>query len=76
MKMPTENEVKDCVNVILSDRPKYTTSLNYAVNYCKAALNMTGSELKVQCLYILCNIPSWRHEQAKHVREVLKAFSK
>lgn len=68
--------VHEAIGVILSDKAKYTTSLNYAVNYCRAAMYMQGEELRVQCLYILNNITSWRHPQAKEVRAVLKKCGK
>lgn len=73
-----EREVKAAIRVILSDTDSYSKSLNYAVNYCKAVFSqeMSGYELKVQCLYILSNISHWRHPEAKRVREVLKKFSK
>ncbi len=64
--------VHEAIRVILSDKEHYSTSLNYAVNYCKAALCMSGEELRVQCLYILGNIGSWRHPEAKNVRITLK----
>jgi predicted component of type VI protein secretion system len=68
--------VKEAIQVILGDRKSYETSLNYAVNYCLAAVYMHDHELAVQCLYILSNITHWRHPQAKEVRAVLKKFSK
>jgi hypothetical protein len=72
--MKSELDVKDAIQTILSDKTKYPTSLNWAVNYCEAALDMVGGELRVQCLYILNNITSWRHPKAKEVRSVLKGF--
>lgn len=73
--MKAMNEVKDAINIILSDRKSYLTSLNYAVNYCRYALAIQNDEeLKVQCLYILNNIIHWRHPQAKAVRITLKKF--
>lgn len=72
--MTREEKVKTAIKTILSDKLHYTTSLNYAINYCHYALNMTGEELRVQCLYIIGNITHWRHPKAKEVREVLKAF--
>ncbi len=74
--MVTEANVQDAIEVILSDIKAYKTSLNYAVDYCKAALVMTGHELAIQCLYILNNIQHWRNPNAKDVRIVLKAFVK
>jgi hypothetical protein len=70
----TEQEVKDALRVILSDKKSYDKSLNYAVNYCRAAMQMTGYELEVQTLYILNNITHWRHPEAKSVRTILKNF--
>lgn len=76
MTKPTEVEVKNAILEILADRKSYPTSLNYAVNYCKVGLDMTGEALRVQCLYILNNISHWRHPKAKVCRDILKAFSK
>lgn len=70
----TEQEVKQAIEVILSDKKSYPTSLNYAISYCLIALSMSGHELYVQTLYILNNISHWRHPEAKAVREVLKNF--
>lgn len=70
----SETQVQDAIGVILSDKAKYATQLNWAVNYCRVALGMTGEDLRVQCLYILGNISSWRHPQAKEVRSTLKKF--
>ena len=76
MSRVTETEVKEAIQKILEDREAYKTSLNYAVNYCAAALSQSGHELAVQCLYILNNISHWRNPEAKKVRAILKAFSK
>ena len=76
MPKVTEVEVKEAIQEILKDKEAYKTSLNYAVNYCAAALSQSGHDLAVQCLYILGNISRWRNPEAKRVREVLKAFSK
>ena len=72
----TETEVKAAIQKILEDKKSYSTSLNYAINYCQAALGQSGHELAVQCLYILNNISRWKNPEARRVREVLKAFSK
>lgn len=74
--MVTTVKCYEAINVILSDHASYSKSLNYAINYCKAAMLMEGHELGVQCLYILNNITGWRHEQAKEVRATLKTFAK
>ncbi|MBU2685854.1 MAG: hypothetical protein KKF27_21645 [Gammaproteobacteria bacterium] len=64
---------QEAIDIILSDKEHYDTSLNYAVNYCKAALDMTGHKLDVQILYILNNIQKWRHPLAKEVRAALRS---
>jgi len=65
---------KEAINVILSDRAKYGTTLSYAVDYCLEAMLMDQDsyDFSVQCLYILNNITHWRHPKAKEVRVVLK----
>ena len=70
----TQEQVKDAIRTILSDRDSYSKSLNYAVNYCRAALGMSGEDLRVQCLYIVSNITRWRHPQAREVRLILKSY--
>lgn len=75
MSRPMEDQVKAAIRLILSDTKSYSTSLNYAVGYCRYALGMTGEDLRVQCLYILSNLARWRHPAAKEVRATLKAFS-
>lgn len=72
---PTEQDVKNAILEILADRKSYNTSLNYAVGYCEAGLDMTQEALKVQCLYILNNITGWSHPKAKIVRITLKAYA-
>ena len=72
----TDELVKGCIGVILSDEKAYNKSLNYAVNYCKAAMSMTGHDLAVQCLYILNNITHWRNPAAKSIKNVLRQFAK
>lgn len=76
MPKATQQDAYEAIKVIISDHKKYDTTLNYAINYCHAAMMMVGYELSVQCIYILNNITSWRHSQAKHVRQVLKSFIK
>lgn len=73
---PVEEQVKNAIRKILEDEKRYKTSLNWAVNYCRHALSLSGEELRVQCLYILNNIQHWRHPSAKDVRATLKAFTK
>jgi hypothetical protein len=65
---------KQAIMVILSDKAKYTTTLNYTVDYCRAALTMDedSEAFRVQVLYILANLSHWRHPDAKAVRETLR----
>jgi len=72
--MSTEVEVKEAIKIILMDKKSYPKSLNYAVEYCRAGLFLTGEALRIQVLYILNNISYWRGKGNKEVREVLKAF--
>jgi hypothetical protein len=74
--MTARNEVIAAIKIILSDETRYKTSLNYAVNYCKAALKQEGEDLRVQCVYILNNITHWRHPKASAIRSILKAYVK
>lgn len=73
--VPNTDQVHSAIRTILSDRESYSKSLNYAVEYCRAALYMGGADLRTQCLYILGNITRWRHPEAKNVRATLKAFA-
>lgn len=79
----TETAVHEAIRTVLSDKRSYDTSLNYAVNYARAALShpdtgkpMAGHELQVQVLYLLNNLSTWRHPDAAKVRETLRTFSK
>ena len=73
---PTEKEVINAIKVILSDKKSYAKSLNYAIDYCRAGLFLSGESLKIQTLYILNNIIHWRGKHNKEVRGLLKEFSK
>ena len=68
-------QVHDAIKIILSDREHYSSTLNWAVDYCRASLHMDEADLRVQCLYILNNIQRWRHPVAKAVRATLKQFA-
>jgi len=37
---------------------------------------MIGEELKVQLLYVLSNAGSWRGEEAREVKKILKGYTK
>ncbi len=76
MPTPSEQEVKESIKEILADYGAYSTTLNYAVNYCRAAMNLSGEALKVQCLYVLNNIPYWRGNGNRRIRQTLKDFIK
>lgn len=70
----TDNEVKEALTTIIVN--SHQKAVNWAVNYAKAGLSMTGDELRTQCLYVLNNITYWRGEEATAVRNTLKAFTK
>ena len=44
----------------------------YAKAYASAGLDLSGNAARVQALYILSNLSSWRSPMAKEVRAVLK----
>lgn len=69
-----EKEVKNSLRQIVAHSD--AKALNYAVNYAKAGLSMSGDELRVQCLYVLNNMSRWRGDVAKSVRKTLKDFTK
>ena len=62
-----------CANIIANRHEK---ALNYAVNYAREGMHMTGADARVQALYILNNMTRWRGPTAKLVRESLKAIAK
>lgn len=78
-KQKLEQFKADC-RTILQD-PKTD---GYAKSYAQAGLQLEGqfpeSELaeavRVQCLYILNNLPTWRGDVARGVRARLKELSK
>ena len=63
---------QEAIDVILSDKKSYPTSLNWAIGYCEIAKGLKGHDLYVQTLYILNNIQHWRHPLAKEVRQTLR----
>lgn len=48
----------------------------YAKAYAKAGLGMTGEEARVQALYVMSNLHSWRGDVARETKAFLKEFSK
>ncbi len=67
-----ENEVHKALQTIVDHRSE--KAVNWAVNYARAGLSMSGRELHTQVLYILGNIQHWRGLAAKEVRNTLKAY--
>ena len=71
---------KEAMQLIVENRRN--PALNYAVNYAIAAMAMEddSNEFKVQCLYVLNNISSWRFnkmysvtkEEIKECRDAIK----
>ena len=72
--MVTEKEVKEGLQRIIDNRE--AKALNYAVNYAREGLLLTGEALHVQVLYVLGNMKGWRGTTAKEVRTTLKEFTK
>lgn len=46
--------------------------IQYAASYAEAGRGMTGEAARVQSLYILNNLSSWRGPEAKAVRAALR----
>lgn len=70
----TEDKVREALALIVKHRKE--KALNWAVNYAREGLAMSGEALRVQCLYVLGNITHWRGDVAKDVRQTLKEFTK
>jgi hypothetical protein len=65
----------ECCDAIIAagEDPRQVNQINYAVGYAKAGALMSDAHaIKVQALYILSNISSWRGDVAKQVRSSLK----
>ena len=61
-----------CQNIVDNKSQK---AVNYAVNYARKGLEMSGIlSARVQALYILNNIIYWRGPIAKESRNILKNF--
>jgi len=73
-KTISDLQCKQAIQIILDDTAHYNSSLNYAVNYCRCAMHLSGENLRTQVLYILGNITHWRHPDAKNVRRALKSY--
>lgn len=69
---PTESDVHNALSVIIDNRDD--NALNYAIVYAEYGLDMTGYDLKIQCMYVLSNMAYWRREGNREVRDVLKRF--
>jgi len=82
----TVEEVHDAFRIIVKDGKHGSPALNYAVGYAQYGLVLSHEpDLKIQCLYVLNNITSWRYNKKfpltttstiKNVRDTLKRFVK
>ena len=71
--MTKESGVKNALRLILAHKDQ--KSLNYAVNYARMGLQLSGEGLRIQVLYILNNMQKWHGEVAKEVRKTLKEYA-
>lgn len=71
---PSDLQVHAAFDLIIEHQD--AKALNYAVNYAKAGMIMTGRELRTQCLYVLNNMTHWRGLASKNVRQCLKDYIK
>lgn len=71
---------KEAITLILeaARESKASSFMRYGAAYAKEGYYMEddSEEWRVQCLYILNNIQSWRGDKAKEVRAFLKEQSK
>lgn len=70
----SKQEIKTALSSIVNNAD--VKALNYAVNYAKEGMCMSGHELYIQCLYIVGNITHWRGELATQVRTTIKQYIK
>lgn len=82
----TKMTVKEALELIVENQN--CPALDHAINYAKYALGLEAAgqlaELRVQLLYVTCNLSKWRtskafqvtNEQIRECREVLKAACK
>lgn len=70
---PTELEIKEVLSSIcnIPSKPGYNA---YAKTYAEAGLYMTGTMLRAQIPYVLCNLQWWRGEAARAAKKTLNAF--
>lgn len=64
-----------CMEVLRASRenPK-NSGLQYAAAYASAGIGMTGEERRVQALYILNNLQTWRGNRAREIKAQFKLF--
>lgn len=60
----------DLFKTILRQEPKGL--MPYAQTYAKAGIGMKGRVLKVQIVYVLCNLGGWKGEEARETKKKLK----
>jgi len=70
----TDHDVYSAFRAIVNNRND--KALNYAVNYAKAGLDMSGRALYVQCQYVVGNITNWRGQIAERSRNAIKQYIK
>jgi len=76
MSTPSDHKLFRLACSIIMTEAKNTPALNYAYSYAQAGLHLhTDEGIKLQILYILDNIKSWRGTTAKQVRAELKSLS-
>ncbi|AXP07810.1 hypothetical protein SmphiM6_119 [Sinorhizobium phage phiM6] len=69
----------ECCRKVLkaASKAKPSAMIQYAAAYARAGLGMHGKEeIRVQCLYLLSNLGTWRGDEAKEVKARLKELSK
>lgn len=66
-----------CQRIVIAAKESYPEGMiQYAANYARIGMSMTDrEEIRTQALYILNNLRHWRGEEAKMVKETIKAFA-
>lgn len=58
------------------DNKKPGALIHYAASYASRGRNMVGAERRVQAMYILNNLTSWRGIKAQEVKAIIREVSK
>lgn len=78
MKPVSDREWKSACDAVLKaslENKKPGALIHYAATYASAGRNMVGEHRRVQALYILNNLTSWRGIVAQETKEIFRRAS-